>query len=121
MGIYDSGDLARITNEYISQFFLCVSWSFGIMRIVSDEDAAIFVGNQPTSEEVGGLTVPELRLIATHLGATDYHQLLAWCFNRSVWLESRVNLSIRILKEIGWTWGSGSPRLTQKLGDWSSS
>ena len=46
------------------------------MRIVSGEDAATFVRNQPTPEEVGGLTVPELRLIATHLGATDYHQLL---------------------------------------------
>ena len=46
------------------------------MRIVNNEDAATFVSNQPTPKEVGGLTVPELRLIATHLGATDYHQLL---------------------------------------------
>ena len=45
------------------------------MPIVNDGDAALFVDSQPEPETVGGLTVPELRLVATYLGATDIPRL----------------------------------------------
>ena len=41
------------------------------MPIVSDEDAALFATNEPSPDTVSQLTVAELRLLPTHLGATN--------------------------------------------------
>ena len=45
------------------------------MPIMSDEDAVLFVDSESSPDAVSKLTVAELRLVATHLGATDLFHL----------------------------------------------
>ena len=71
------------------------------MPIVSDEDAAAFLRDQPTPALVGGLTVPELRSIASHLGATDIDRLV------------KADLINLVHQQLGWDEGLDDPCLTE--------
>ena len=81
------------------------------MRIVSDEDAVTFVSNQPTPEEVGGLTVPEYhQLLKADLVSLVLQQIsLVGIESESLHSETEGDRMDEGLRE------------HQKLGDWSSS
>ena len=71
------------------------------MPIVSDEDAASFLRDQPTPAFIGRLTVSELRSIARHFGATYIGRLV------------KADLINLVHQQLGWNEGLDDPCLSE--------